>query len=97
MIKTLAAEPQEWEKFRQKTQDYNAATTDDKIEALRSTVSHLNGSVMAMQQTFQHLDREISKLVTRSEFNPVMYIVYGICCSIITGAVFYILSKALLK
>lgn len=81
--------------------DYNetrkAENMDQKMEALRKQVATMQASMGAISSTFFHINEDLDKLVSRSEFDPVRYIVYGACFSALAGMVFYTLSRVLIK
>ena len=78
-------------------QTRQAESMDHKMEALRAQVAAMQAAMGAISSTFTHIIEDLDKLVSRSEFDPVRYIVYGACFSALAGMVFYTLSKALLK
>lgn len=79
------------------TQSRKDDTMDQKMEALRKQVAALQASMGSISSNFVHFNEDLAKLVTRSEFYPVKYIVFGACFSMLAGVVFYILSRVLLK
>ena len=78
-------------------QTRQAESMDQKMEALRKQVAAMQASMGAISSTFNHINDDLDKLVFRSEFDPVRYIVYGACFSALAGMVFYALSRMLSK
>lgn len=62
----------------------------DEVHAINLKLGLLSGEV---QSRLTNIESNVTKLVTRHEFNPVRLIVYGLCACILTGVVAALLSR----